>query len=330
MSLGRAWAGHTMDEKLAQASAHGFLGVEIFFEDLEHIAESLPKGTTTVERQIDAAWTIRGLCDKYDLTVVCLQPFLFYEGLKDRAEHTRRIETLSHWFELVNILETDLIQIPANFLPAEEITSDTKIIVQDMIELAEMGLQQSPPIRFVYENLAWGTYIDTWEGMWDIVERVNRPNFGCCLDTFNIAGRIWADPTSAHGTTPDADAVLKASMDRLVKTVDVRKVFYVQVVDAERLGQPLIEGHEYHVPGQPARMSWSRNCRLFAMEEDRGGYLPIIKIAQAIFHQLGYEGWVSLELFSRSMADTASATPMEHAKRGSESWERLKHALSLK
>ncbi|KAJ6032744.1 4-hydroxyphenylpyruvate dioxygenase [Penicillium herquei] len=329
MSLGRAWAGHTMDEKLGQASSHGFSGVEIFFEDLEQIADALSEGTTTLEHQIEAANTIRGLCDRHNLTVICLQPFLFYEGLKDRNEHAQRIEKLQHWFELVKIFRTDLIQIPANFLPAEEITSDTEVIVQDMIEVADMGLKQSPTVRFVYENLAWGTYVDTWEAMWDIVKRVDRPNFGCCLDTFNIAGRIWANPASSEGTTPDADAVLEASMERLVKTVDIRKVFYVQVVDAERLSQPLIEGHEYHVPEQPARMSWSRNCRLFAMETDRGGYLPVVKIANVIFNRLGYSGWVSLELFSRTMADPSPTTPKMHAQRGSESWKRLKSALNL-
>ncbi|KAJ5096620.1 hypothetical protein N7456_007341 [Penicillium angulare] len=330
MSLGRAWAGHTMEGKLAQASAHGFLGVEIFFEDLEHIASSLSGGASTFENQIQAAKTIRGLCDKYNLAVICLQPFLFYEGLKDRNEHEQRIQKLKNWFELVKILKTDLIQIPANFLPAEAITSDIDTIVQDMAKVADMGLEQSPPVRFVYENLAWGTYVDTWEAMWDIVERVNRPNFGCCLDTFNIAGRIWADPASISGTTPDADEVLKASMDRLVKRVDVRKVFYVQVVDAERLEQPLIEGHEYYVPEQPPRMSWSRNCRLFAMETERGAYLPVIDIARVIFHQLGYEGWVSLELFSRTMADPSPTTAKKHAQRGSESWRKLKHLLNLK
>ncbi|CAI7587413.1 unnamed protein product [Penicillium bialowiezense] len=329
MSLGRAWAGHSMDEKLAQASAHGFLGVEIFFEDLQHIANSLSGGKTTFEHELQAAKTIRDLCDRYNLAVICLQPFLFYEGLKDRNEHAERIKKLHHWFELVKILGTDLIQIPANFLPAEAITPDLEIIVQDMIELADLGLKQSPPVRFVYENLAWGTYVDTWEAMWDVVERVNRPNFGCCLDTFNIAGRIWADPTSPDGTTPNADEVLKASMDRLVQRVDVKKVFYVQVVDAERLSLPLIEGHEYHVPEQTPRMSWSRNCRLFAMETDRGGYLPVIEISKVIFHQLGYRGWVSLELFSRTMADPSPTTPEQHAQRGSESWKKLKSALNL-
>jgi 4-hydroxyphenylpyruvate dioxygenase len=149
------------------------------------------------------------------------------------------------------------------------------------------------------------------------------------LDTFNIAGRIWADPASLDGMNPNADAVLKASMNRLVERVDVRKVFYVQVVDAERLSRPLVEGHEFYVPEQPARMSWSRNCRLFALEEERGGYLPVVEIARVMFDKLGYEGWVSLELFSRTMADSSPGTPKEHAKRGSESWKKLQGVLDI-
>ncbi|KAJ5355480.1 uncharacterized protein N7496_012692 [Penicillium cataractarum] len=329
MSLGRAWAGHTMEEKLSQAAAHGFQGVEIFFEDIEYLAGSVPGEELPAEQQIHAAKIIRQLCDKHDLTVICLQPFLFYEGLKDRSEHSRRIEKLKIWFQLVKILGTDLVQIPANFLPAAEITSDVDVIVQDMIEVANMGLQQDPPVRFVYENLAWGTYIDTWEAMWEVVEKVDRPNFGCCLDTFNIAGRIWADPASIDGTVPNADAALKESMERLVQRVDVNKVFYVQIVDAERLDTPLLQGHEYHVASQPPRMSWSRNCRLFAFETERGGYLPVVDIAKVIFQRLGYEGWVSLELFSRTMADPGPQTPREHAMRGSKSWKRLKQELRI-
>lgn len=79
----------------------------------------------------------------------------------------------------------------------------------------------------------------------------------------------------------------------------MNKVFYVQIVDAERLDNPLLDGHEYHVASQPPRMSWSRNCRLFAFETERGGYLPVVDIAKIIFQRLGYDGWMSLELFSR-------------------------------
>lgn len=35
--------------------------------------------------------------------------------------------------------------------------------------------------------------------MWDIVQRVGRPNIGLCLDTFQTGGGEWGDPTTKSG-----------------------------------------------------------------------------------------------------------------------------------
>jgi 4-hydroxyphenylpyruvate dioxygenase len=150
-----------------------------------------------------------------------------------------------------------------------------------------------------------------------------------CLDTFNIAGRIYADPASPTGRTPDAEEAVRESISRLVAEVDVSKVFYVQVVDAERLQTPLVEGHAFYNSQQPARMSWSRNCRLFYGERDLGAYLPVKEIASAFFHGLGYQGWVSLELFNRRMADDGPEVPEELALRGAVSWAKLVRDMDL-
>lgn len=191
MSLGRAWV-HHLPEKLKQASEAGFEGIEIFYEDLEYFASNY--GDNKEEKSLlAAAQAIRDICDDNKLTIIGLQPFLFYEGLVDRKKHVSRINKLKLWFKLVKVFGTDIIQIPSNFLQ-KGITGDLDVIVQDMREAADLGLQESPTVRFAYENLAWGTYIDTWDKMWEVIERVDRPNFGCCLDTFNIAGRVWADP----------------------------------------------------------------------------------------------------------------------------------------
>ena len=64
------------------------------------------------------------------------------------------------------------------------------MIVGDLGKLADLSLQQDPQICFVYENLCWSTHIDTWEKVWEVVRRVDRPNFGLCLPTFNIAGIV--------------------------------------------------------------------------------------------------------------------------------------------
>jgi 4-hydroxyphenylpyruvate dioxygenase len=332
MSLGRAWV-HDIEKKIKAASASGFKGLEIFYEDLEYLtypsALSPDAPTPSPAQLLNAAKRIRQLCDDNNLTIIGLQPFLFYEGLRDRQQHDRLIEKLHVWFDIVDILGTDMIQIPCNFLPKEQITGDMNTIVADLVKVADLGSKRTRPIRFAYENLCWSTYIDTWEAAWEVVQLVDRPNFGMCLDTFNIAGRVWADPASSTGMVDDAEAALAASLDKLVKTVDVSKVFYIQVVDAERIDPPLNEHHPYHVDGQPTRMSWSRNARCFIYETDRGAYLPVERVARVIVEGLGYQGYVSMELFSRTLSDSAPDVPLSHAERGIEAWKKFSKALNL-
>jgi 4-hydroxyphenylpyruvate dioxygenase len=333
MSLGRAWV-HDLEGKLKTASNVGFRGIELFYEDLEYFARAMPgyekiEGTPPSAQLVAAATEIRKLCSHLKLTIIGLQPFLFYEGLIDRKEHAARIEKLHVWFEIVDALGVDIIQIPSNFLPASQLTGDTDAIVADMVEVAVLGANRANPIKFAYENLCWGTHIDTWEQAWEIVRLVDRANFGICLDTFNIAGRVWADPASPNGKTENADQVLDASLKKLVEIVDVSKVFYIQLVDAERQDSPLIEGHSYYAEDQPARMSWSRNARCFMYESDRGAYLPVEKVAKAIVDGLGYKGWVSMELFSRTMSEPHPEVPIEHSTRAIRSWEKIVDALAL-
>ncbi|KAL2263809.1 hypothetical protein VTK26DRAFT_4976 [Humicola hyalothermophila] len=334
MSLGRCYAGHSFTTKLDAAQKYGYQGIELFHEDLADLAEQLsseapsPAGPSQAA-QIAAARHIVRLCRARGIEIVCLQPFSHYDGLLDRDEHQRRLEQLDFWIRLAHELETDIIQVPANFLPAEQVTEDLDLIVSDLRKVADIGLRASPPIRFAYESLCWSTRVDLWERCWEVVQRVGRPNFGMCLDTFNIAGRIYADPTAASGRTPNAEEAVRQSIARMVEQVDVSKVFYVQVVDAERLGTPLVPGHPFHNPEQPPRMSWSRNCRLFYGEKDRGAYLPVKEIAWAFFHGLGFEGWVSLELFNRRMADEDAEVPEELARRGAASWSKLARDMRL-
>jgi 4-hydroxyphenylpyruvate dioxygenase len=328
-----------MDHKIACAAKNGLAGIEVFYEDLEYLAKeqdgSSGDPAPSDEQLLSAARLVREMCEDKELEIIGLQPFLFYEGLVDRKEHTQMIERLHLWFNIAQILGTDIIQIPTQFRRDEGVTGDMDVIVQDMVEVAELGLKRDPPIKFAYENLAWGTFIDNWEGVWEVVKRVDRWNFGMCLDTFNIVGRVWADPASEDGTNgPNSDKDLEASLSAMVKTIDIRKVWYIQIVGAERLSSPLVKGHEWYVEGQPARMSWSRNARLFYDEEDLGQYLPIDRAARALLDPvdkggLGFEGWVSMELFSRTMADEHNTVPDEHAKRAGESWKKLSKDLRL-
>jgi 4-hydroxyphenylpyruvate dioxygenase len=310
------------------ATKYGLTGIELFYEDLSDVAAQLPGGATP-SNQLLAAKNIRKLCADRGLVIIGLQPFMHYEGLFDRAEHAARISQLHFWFQLAQALGTTIIQIPSNFLPPADCSSDLSLIVADMVQVADLGAAQDPPIRFAYESLAWATHVDTWERCWEVVAKVDRANFGVCLDTFNIAGRVYADPAAASGMTVNAERDMAASIARLVATVDVKKVFYIQVVDAEKLNKPLIEGHEFFAKDQVTRMSWSRNCRLFYGEQELGGYLPVLEITRAFIEGLGYEGWVSMELFSRVMNDEAKDIPEKLASRAAIAWKKLARDLKL-
>lgn len=332
MSLSRPGL-HPLDKKLHVAAHHAYKGIELFIDDLTHYAASEYNNSLPA-----AARSISALAKHLNLSIICLQPFGFYEGLTDRSQTEYLLtQKLPLWFDLARILDTDLIQIPANFLSVdpetgEERTTGSKdVIVSDLRRLADIGAREG--FRFVYEALCFSTHADTWESAWEVVKAVDRENFGICLDSFNIAGRIYADPEDRTGKTRDAESAVKRSMENLRRLVasgelDVKKIFYVQLVDGERLFSPLDSSHEFYVPGQPARMSWSRNARLFPCEEDRGGYLPILEIAKTFF-DIGFEGWVSLELFSRTCNDAHPDTPAVHAERGIESWRKLVSALGL-
>lgn len=327
VSLGNP-AVHPIAKRLSAAARNGFTGVEIVEADIIEQAKAAGYDDSALG-QIEGARSIRKLCDELGLKVRVLQPFWFYEGLLNRAEHDKKIRKLELWTELAPILGTQLIQIPTNWLN-EGTSGDIELITSDLIKMAEMGLRQPQIISFAYEGVAWGTHIDTWQGTWDVVKRVNRPNFGLCLDTYHIAARVWGDPSAESGMNEDADKALDESLDEMMRELDVKKIFYVQPGDAERLGAPLIQGHPYFDGTQRPRMSWSRNARLFAHEEEHGGHLPIEKIMETLVVKMGYRGLISAECFSRWLFEARPEIPDEYAHRAAKSWRKMIEVLEQK
>jgi 4-hydroxyphenylpyruvate dioxygenase len=325
LCLGRSPACHDILDKITEASRAGFQGVEVFFECLEDRAKRRSSNFKEAPRDDalkNAARDVRSCCDQQNTEVMVLQPFAFYDGLIDPAAHSEKIEELKLWFELCKILGTDLIQVPTNFKPSSEL-GDSDKIVADMTEAADLGLQQTPPIRFAYEPMSWGSKIDVWEGGWEVVKRASRPNLGLCLDTFHIAGRVWGDPAADSGRNENADTALDDSLKRLTAEVDPTKIFYVQIGDTERLDPPLSPAHPFYNSEQKSRMSWSRNARLFAYENDRGGYLPINRVMDAIFVKMGWKGWVSMEMFTPGHYEEGADIPKQFASRAKASWEKF-------
>ena len=74
-------------------------------------------------------------------------------------------------------------------------------MVPDLQELSDFFATLG--LRIAYENWCWSTHAPTWRAVWNIVRKVDRPNVGLCLDTFQTAGSEWADPTTASGLIED-------------------------------------------------------------------------------------------------------------------------------
>lgn len=313
--------------RLDLAVQYGYHGIGVYKRELEGLARCLDGGATE-DNQIQAARSIRCECDKKGLSIICLQPFRNYEGLTNKAKHTWEIEELRLWFRLAKMLRTDLLVIQSNIL-TECTTGEPRVLIEDFRKLAKLGQEETPVIRFAFEALCYGKYINTWDESWRIAVSVNSPNFGLCLDTFEIAGKAWADPASPNGTIPDAEESLQRCLKRMRLYLDVRKIFHVKVIDGARLSNPLGEGHEFFIRSRSPRMNWASNCRQFPFET--AGYLPIIKILETITDNvdesenggLGYVGWISLDPVSSSRGVYYGDCPEKHVRRGMESFREL-------
>lgn len=167
-------------------------------------------------------------------------------------------------------------------------------------------LAQKYGLRVAYEAPSWGIHHNTWKQVQGILDLVNLPNMGHCLDTFHIASREASDPFNA--TSPvraDGRKNLQNSLDELKETVHPSKIVYLQLSDATA-ADPEQKGYPRPDPAQPPFMTQSRNCRIYPCEEQYGGSLPVVEVARAVF-DVGYTGWVSMEVFHTDMWDRRSS-----------------------
>ncbi|KAL8709376.1 MAG: hypothetical protein Q9220_005870 [cf. Caloplaca sp. 1 TL-2023] len=338
LSLGRASV-HGMQDKVRAAADAGFKGIEIFYEDLESLAREL-RGIDGNEEEKDldesslreAARSIRHLCNSFEMSIINLQPFRDYEGLLNRDHHVQKIAELKTWLGLCHILRTDMIVLTSVFpIPTPVATGDDSIIISDLREVADLGAQAKPPIRFAYEPISWGAHINTWQRAYSLIQEANRPNLGLCLDTFHILAKLWADPESPSGRRRRQevapDALLRQDLQELINVVTADKLFSVQLADAAKLDPPLSAQHPWYDPAQHPLMTWSRQARLFPLEAEMGAYLPVLDVLRACVVDIGYEGWISLEVFNASLFARDPQVPILHAQRGMSSWKKCRDAL---
>jgi sugar phosphate isomerase/epimerase len=315
LSLGQH-PSHHLVHKIQAAADAGYKGIEIVYFELEAFSQAQNISI------LEGAERIRVLCQKLNLDVLSLAPFENYEG--DRSPLSDRLQKARHWIGVARVLHAPYLQIPSNYKP--DAIGDKDVVISELKQLADIGSAEQPVISIAYEYLSWGTHCSTWEVALQYVNDVNRPNFGLCLDTFHEATKLWGDPFAAAGRFPGSDNALRESLDRFVAGCPVEKIFFLQLSDGERFDPPFTEDHPWFVEGEAPQFTWSKHARPFPFEHDHGAYLPITEISEAWILAIGFEGWVSMEIFDRGMRDRSSQ-PETAAMRGIESWKTLRKEL---
>ncbi|KAJ5632495.1 hypothetical protein N7490_008834 [Penicillium lividum] len=321
-SLGKSAAGHTIHRKLEAAKSHGFDGVEVAFECLEAHAATFTSVTARSDKLRAAASDVYAKATCLSLSLIALNPFRDYDSLKSAQEVDARLKEAELWCQLCQIMHIPIFQICSALYPIEEsrITSDPAVIAANMRKLGLLAQRYN--LRVGYEAPAWGIHKNTWQHIQEVIDIVNLPNVGHCLDTFHIASKEAGDPFNAAAPVrKDGYERLQKSLDELKRTIDPSSIAYLQLSDAI-VADP--EQREYVVKdlNQPPFMTQSRNCRIFPCEEKLGGILPAVEVAKAIF-DIGYKGWVSMEVFHTDMFDRRASVPDDWAGRGMDSWREV-------
>ncbi|WP_457973167.1 TIM barrel protein [Arthrobacter sp. D1-17] len=230
----------TLKEKMQACAIAGFDGIEIFEQDLV---------TSPLSPE-----DVRKMAADLGLTLDLYQPFrdLDSVGQDLLAANLRRAEAK---FRLMSRLGMDTILVCTNVATAT--IDDDGLRAEQLAALARLAGEHG--IKVAYEALAWGKYVNDYEHAHRLVQMVDHPNLGTCLDSFHILSRDW-DTAPIASINPD-------------------KIFFVQVADAPRLSMDVL--------------SWSRHYRVFPGE----GQFELAKFMGHVV-RAGYTGPVSLEVFN--------------------------------
>lgn len=228
----------TLTEKILAVAEAGFEGIEIFENDLVQY-NGRPND-------------IRKLCDSVGLKITMYQPFRDFEGTGEVAKSLARLEQK---FTIMKELDTDLILICSNVNPKS--SGDRAAAIADLHQAAQLA--QKWNMRIAYEALGWGAHVNRWSQSWEIVQAVNHPSLGLCLDTFHI-----------YSTGDDANGLEDVPGD---------KVFIIQFADAPLMKMDTLQ--------------YSRHYRNYPFQ----GQYPIPDFTQRLL-RTGYKGPYSLEIFN--------------------------------
>ncbi|MFF2242614.1 bifunctional sugar phosphate isomerase/epimerase/4-hydroxyphenylpyruvate dioxygenase family protein [Arthrobacter sp. NPDC058130] len=230
----------TLREKMQACAAAGFDGIEIFEQDLV---------TSPLSPE-----DVRKLAADLGLTLDLYQPFRDFDSVPEDllAANLRRADAK---FRLMSRLGMDTMLLCSNVGTAT--IDDDELRAAQLSRLAHLAGDHG--VKVAYEALAWGKYVNDYEHSHRLVDLVDHPNLGTCLDSFHILSRDW-------DTAP-------------IEAFNPEKIFFVQVADAPKLSMDVL--------------SWSRHYRVFPGE----GQFELAQFMGHVV-RAGYTGPVSLEVFN--------------------------------
>ncbi|OBT81634.1 hypothetical protein VE02_10010 [Pseudogymnoascus sp. 03VT05] len=172
------------------------------------------------------------MCKRYNLEIIMLQPFSNFEGWeRGSKERSEAFSRAKGWIRIMQAVDTAMLQLGST--DSHNVSRSLDVLASDIRELADLLAPHS--FRLAYENWCWATVSPTSSQAWAIVQRVDRPNVGLCLDTFQTCGGEYGDPTTASGLIEEKyiqhslEKGFTDSLDVLAKTVPSEKIYVLQI-----------------------------------------------------------------------------------------------------
>lgn len=110
-SLGKSAAGHTIHRKLNAAKSHGFDGVEVAFECVDAHAGTFTSFAKREDRLRAAAKDVYTKASALSLSLIALNPFGAFDGLKDPRDVGARFQEAELWCQLCQIMHIPIFQV---------------------------------------------------------------------------------------------------------------------------------------------------------------------------------------------------------------------------
>lgn len=313
---------HNLPAKLKAISEAGFGAIELSMPDVLSFASELYEHEVDAKDYDDlckAAAEVKKLCQEHKLKILMLQPFANFEGWPEgSSEREEAFERARGWMRIMDAAGTDMLQVGSSDSP--NIKTDTNHIVDDLGQLADMLATKG--FRICYENWCWSTHSPDWKDVWKIVQKVDRPNIGLCLDTFQSGGGEFGDPTTESGLREDVsrDVLEKKwhkSLLDLASTVPPKKIYLLQISDAYKMKPPI--ANKADESGLRPRGQWSHDYRPMPYD---GGYLPVVDFTKAVL-ATGFRGYFSMEIFDGQEKNKHGADMREFSEKAMASLQRL-------